>query len=92
MRASFILFAADRPLPAPVERSLRYVGPAAFAAIVVPALLRARGDGELGPLLALDAPLIALVAGALVMRATRNMVAMLAVGMVVLWVGRALGW
>ena len=38
MRLSFIFFMGDRRMPAAVERALAYVGPAAFSAIMLPAM------------------------------------------------------
>lgn len=88
LRASFILLLADRALPEPVERALRYVGPAVFAAIVLPPTL---GDAGIGRLVDPDARLLALVAGGLVMWRTRNLLATLAIGMIALWLLLAAG-
>ena len=86
MRASFLLFGGDRALPAPVERSLRYVGPAVFAAIVAPAVFR---PGDTGSLTV--APVLALLVGGAVMWRTRNMLLLLGSGMAVLWILQAVG-
>ncbi len=88
MRASFILFLNDRELPGPLERSLRYVGPAVFAAIVLPATLDGDGLSRLGQP---DARLLALLFGGLVMWRTRNMMTTLALGMAALWLLQWLG-
>ncbi len=88
MRASFIVLLGDRPLPQPVERALRYVGPAVFAAIVLPATL---GDDGIGRLVDPDARLLALVVGGLVMWRTGNLLATLGVGMAALWLLQAAG-
>ncbi|MDH3679510.1 MAG: AzlD domain-containing protein [Acidimicrobiia bacterium] len=89
MRASFILFVARRSLPPAVERALRYVGPAVFAAIVFPLTL---GDDGLARLAKPDARLLALVVGAGVMWRTRNMMATLSAGMLTLWLLQSQGW
>lgn len=92
MRAAFLLFGADRELPAPFERSLRYVGPAVFAAIVAPAVLRSGETGSVNLADALvDARMLALVIGGLVMWKTRNMLVLLVAGMASLWLLRAAG-
>lgn len=80
MRASF-LAAAHRmaEVPPPVHRVLRQIPPAALAALVVPALLRP--GGELG---LLQPELISGVVAGLVAWRTRNVVATLLVGMVLL--------
>ena len=88
MRASFLLFGGDRALPAPVERSLRYVGPAVFAAIVAPAVFRPGGAGSLT---VLDASVLALLVGGAVMWRTRNMLLLLGSGMAALWLLQAAG-
>ena len=88
MRASFILFMGERELPDFAVRSLRYVGPAVFAAIVLPATV---GDEGLIHLTQPDARLLALAVGAVVMWKTRSMLATLVVGMIALWVALWLG-
>ncbi len=82
LRASFIAFLGDRQLPERVERALRYVGPSAFAAIAIPALL---GDDGLAGAITPDARIIAALVAAAVIWKTRNMPATLAVGMIGLW-------
>lgn len=81
-RASFIALGDRVALPETVERALRYVAPAAFAAIAVPSLLGNDGLSNFGD----DVPRIiaALVAG-LVIHRWRNVPASLAFGMVTLW-------
>lgn len=84
-RALPILLLADRPMPDAVARALRYVGPAVLSALVVNLL--AGGDGVSG----VDAEEIAAVAvGCLVALRTRNLMASLAAGMIVLWLLLAL--
>ena len=43
MRASFLAILGDGHIPPVVARSLRYVGPAVFAAIVLPRVLGSQG-------------------------------------------------
>ena len=81
-RASFIALGDRIALPTYFERALRYVAPAAFAAISVPLILG--GDGFAG--LSDDLPRIgaALVAGFAIWR-WRSMPLLLVVGMGTLW-------
>lgn len=88
MRASFILFVGQRELPGFAIRALRYVGPAVFAAIVLPATV---GDEGLARFTQPDARLLALAVGAVVMWKTRSMLVTLVVGMIALWVASWLG-
>lgn len=83
MRASFLAFIGDGFIPPVVERSLRFVGPAVFAAIVLPRVL---GDNELGALTTKPTPemLATLVAG-FVGYASRSVPITLAAGMGALW-------
>jgi branched-subunit amino acid transport protein len=80
MRASFLL-AAHRmaEVPEGVQRVLRQIPPAALAAIVVPALLRPRGQLDLW-----QPELAAGVLAALVCWRTRSVVLTLVVGMTTL--------
>ncbi|MEO0495149.1 MAG: AzlD domain-containing protein [Actinomycetota bacterium] len=81
-RASFIV-AGDRViLPAPIERALKYVAPAAFAAIAAPALLGGDQFVEFGD----DVPrLVAIVLAGLVIARTRSVPLSLVSGMSALW-------
>lgn len=81
MRSSFITW-TDRSLPHAVERALRYVGPAAFAAIVLPRVLRDDGLAQLG---APDARVLAAIACGLSVWRWRNVAIGLVVGMAALW-------
>jgi branched-subunit amino acid transport protein len=84
-RAVPILFLADRVLPAPLERALRYVGPAVLSALVI--TLVAGGDGRAG----VDgAEWIALAVAVVVAAATRNLIITLVVGMTALWIADGL--
>jgi branched-subunit amino acid transport protein len=82
-----------RPAPRWLERLLRHVPAAALTALVVPASLYTKTDGvyELAP-----ARIFAALAALFVALRWRSVVATLATGMVVLWVGQALlaavGW
>lgn len=80
-RAVPILFLADRTLPRPVERALRYVGPAVLSALVV--TLIADGEGMSGVELA---EWIALLVAIVVTAVTRNLIAALVAGMGALWI------
>jgi len=81
-RAGPILLLADRTMPHSVQRALRYVGPAVLSALVVS--LIAGGDGVSG----VDPEEVAAVAaGCLVAARTKNLIAALAAGMCVLWLG-----
>ncbi len=84
-RGSFILFMGDRELPEPLRRALRYVAPAAFAAIVAPRVL---GDDGLPGLGTPDPRLLAAVVAGVFMWRFRNMAAMLVVGMAAFWLLR----
>jgi branched-subunit amino acid transport protein len=92
-RASFMLIfdalPGDRSLPAPIQRALRYVAPAAFAAIVAPRVVDGPGLGEFT---APDARLLAAVIGGVVMWKVKKLPVMLVVGLVAFWLLRALGW
>lgn len=80
-RAGLILALADRALPEPLTRALRYVGPAVLSALVVSLLAGGEGiDGIEWPEVA------AVVAGGLVAARSRNLIASLAAGMGVLWI------
>ncbi|MDH3300816.1 MAG: AzlD domain-containing protein [Acidimicrobiia bacterium] len=87
-RASFLLILGDRSLPAPIQRALRYVAPAAFAAIVAPRIFDSVSPSELT---APDARLIAAVVGGVLMWKVRNLPVLLVGGMVVFWLLRWVG-
>ena len=76
-RASFILFLGRRSLPPPVQRALRYVAPAAFAAIVAPRVLT---SASLTEFTAPDARLLAAFVGGVVMWKVKKLPVMLVVG------------
>lgn len=80
-RASFILLFARWPVPAPLQRALRYVPAAVFSAILVPALVLTDGSVHVG----LDNPrlLAGILAGAIAWR-TRNTLVTIMIGMLAL--------
>ena len=80
-RGAFILFLARLPIPAAVQRGLRFVPAAVFAALVVPDIAFAGGVLSVG----VDNPKLvaALVAGPVAWR-TRNTLATIVAGMVTL--------
>jgi len=81
-RASFIVFGEKVQLPRIVERSLKYVAPAAFAAISVPLILGGDGFNEFGD----DLPrIVAGSAAALVIARWKNIPLSLVVGMGLFW-------
>lgn len=80
-RAGPILLLADRPLHPEIQRALRYVGPAVLSALVVSLLAGGQGIGGVDP-----EEVAAVAAGCLVAARTRNLIAALVAGMVVLWV------
>lgn len=85
MRAIAIVGLAGREIPTPIQRALRSVGPAVLAALALN--LAASGDGG-GPAVSLPEGL-ALVTAAATAWWSRNVLATLAAGMIVLWVASA---
>lgn len=79
-RSGMWLLPATVELPTRVQRALRYAPGCALAGIIGPAIFVDSGDVVLWP----NHALVATVAGALVFLRTRNMLAMMAVGMAVL--------
>ena len=80
-RASFLTLFARWPVPALLQRSLRYVPAAVFSAILVPELVLTAGSVHIG----LDNPrlLAGILAGAVAWR-TRNTLATIVCGMLTL--------
>ena len=80
-RASFILLFARWPVPALVQRALRYVPAAVFSAILVPALVLTEGALDIG----LDNPRLfaGMLAGIVAWR-TRNTLVTIVTGMLAL--------
>jgi len=83
MRGSFLLFGDRISLPSWTDAPLRYVGPAAFAAITVPATL---GDDGLANLAPPSAEVYGIAAAILVVWKTRNIPLCLVVSLIVLWI------
>lgn len=84
-RAGFILFLADRPLPAPVVRGLRYVGPAVLSALTVMLVAGGAGLSGIG-----REEVVGVAVGGVVAATTRNLIASLVAGMAALWLTLAL--
>jgi branched-subunit amino acid transport protein len=88
MRGSFLLFGDRMTLPDWTRAPLRYVAPAAFAAIALPATL---GDGGFANAAPPTAELFGVAAAALVVWKTKNIPACLAVGVAIFyltdWIG-----
>ena len=80
-RASFITLFARWPVPAALQRALRFVPPAVFSAIIVPELVLSAGSLHLG----LDNPRLfaGILAGAIAWR-TRNTLLTIVTGMLAL--------
>ena len=80
-RASFILLFARWPVPALVQRALRYVPAAVFSAILVPELVMSAGAVHIG----LDNPrLLAGILGGAIAWRTRNTLLTIVAGMLAL--------
>jgi len=88
MRASFMSIGSDVELPAVLKRSLQFVAPAVFAAIILPSVL---GDDGLSRFATPDARLIAAAIASIVGLRTRSIPLVLVVGMVSLWSLRSIG-
>lgn len=79
-RAGLIVLLADRTMPDGLQRALRYVGPAVLSALVVSLLAGGRGVGGVDP-----EEVLAVAAACLVAARTKNLMASLIAGMVILW-------
>lgn len=88
LRASFILAGSGLRLPTWIERSLRYVGPAVFAAIVAPPVL---GDGGISAAPDRIPETIAVLTAGFVAWRTGRVIWVLVVGMMVLWMLQGIG-
>lgn len=86
-RTTFMLFGHKVPLSEEVRKGLRYAPAAALTAIIVPELLPWNPDAG-GAVI--DERLLAAVAAIWLFHKTRNSLIMIAGGMVVFWVLRAL--
>lgn len=87
LRTSFIVFMGNRALPVPVERALRYVGPAAFAAIAMPGIFGSNDDRDLWMP---DERIVAAAVCGVICWRSKQLVAGLAAGMCTLWLLQAL--
>ena len=81
MRAGVIVALADRSIPVPVERALRYVGPSVLAALAI----NLAAGGVDGPNLEIAEAAGLIVAGAVAVW-RRNLIWALLAGMTTLWV------
>lgn len=81
IRLSFIAILARTGIPPALERPLRYVAPAVFAAIIVPPILVPEGDLDIS---ADNLEIYAAIAAGLVAWRTRNIAWTIVVGLVVL--------
>lgn len=87
VRLSVIALLGESALPASLNRALRYVPPAALAAIVFPELLMPRGALDISPA---NFRLVAGLAAALVAWRTRRTLLPIGVGMALLWLLQSL--
>lgn len=87
LRASFIQAWQWISVPPELERALRYVPPAAFAALILPAVMIVDGSIDLSPG---NLRLVAAALAALVAWHSRSVLLTLAVGMSSLWLLQAL--
>ena len=83
-RLSLIGLLGSRQLPRPLERALRYVAPAVFAAFVFPAVLLPDGSFDVG--LQSNPRLAAAVLAAVAAWRLKSVVAVTVVGMGALWI------
>lgn len=81
MRGGLILLLADRTLPDPIERALRYVGPAVLAALTVSLAVGGQGGSSLD-----IAETVAIAAACAVAWRTKNLLWTLLAGMTTLLV------
>jgi branched-subunit amino acid transport protein len=79
-RAGLILFLADRPLPPPMLRALRNVGPAVLSALTVTLVAGGNGIEGIG-----GEEVVGLAVAGVVAAMRRNLIASLIAGMVALW-------
>lgn len=86
-RSAFLVLGRRFALPERVRHALRYAPVCALVALIAPELAVADGTLALSPA---NPKLVAGVAAAAVMVATRNMIAAMAVGMAGFWALRAL--
>jgi branched-subunit amino acid transport protein len=87
IRLSFIVFADRLTLSKTMEKTLSLVPIAALTAILVPAILQASGTLNVSPT---NPRLIAAIVAGLVAWYTRNTIATITVGMILVWLLRFL--
>ena len=88
MRGAFLLFGDRLTLPGWTRSPLRYVAPAAFAAIAAPATLGDDGFASFAPP---TAEVLGIAAAIVIVGRTRNVPACLVGGLVVLWAAGVAG-
>ena len=81
-RFSMIGLIGNRPIPQRLRRLLTYTGPAVMASIITPEVMLSGGE-----LAIMDNPrILAFIGAAVIAVWTRNVLATIATGMVLLWV------
>lgn len=80
-RFSMIGLVGARPIPGWLQRLLGFVGPAVLAVIIFPAVILSGGDITLSG----NPKIPAILAAAVIAALTRNVIATIATGMVLLW-------
>ncbi|MBU1003342.1 MAG: AzlD domain-containing protein [Proteobacteria bacterium] len=86
IRLSFIVLQDYWEMPEAFKRSLRYVPPAVFSALIAPSILMRDGQLLLSPD---NHRLLAALAAVVAMLLTKNILATIATGMLALWTA---GW
>lgn len=89
MRGSFLLLGDRMTLPEWTRAPLRYVAPAAFAAIALPATL---GDGGFSNVAPPSPELFGVIAAALVVWKTKNIPACLVLGVAIFYLSEWIGF
>ena len=90
IRLSMLVFVRHDALPVAAREALKFVTPAVMAAIILPAVVYTNGSGTFDVGFGNERVLAAVVAGGVAWR-TRAVWPTIAVGMVALWVLKALG-
>lgn len=86
VRYPVIVLVGKIPMPQPVFRALRYVPPAVLAAIILPELVMRNGQPYIAPQ---NSFLVAGIFAGLVAWRTKSLLLTIVLGMVALWVWRA---
>ena len=87
IRLSFILLLGQSAASGPIQRALRFVPPAVLSAIILPEVLLTGSALNISPA---NPRLLAGLAATLIAWRTKNVLATIAVGMLVLWTAQAL--